>query len=62
MYVVYKLMYIKYVYFKQTYKIKLIKLINLYEFIKDNQITAEDLWKDGIHLTETGQVFSARNL
>ena len=55
-------MYIKYVYFKQTYKIKLIKLINLYEFIKDNQITAEDLWKDGIHLTETGQVFSARNL
>ena len=32
------------------------------EFIERNQITAKDLWKDGIHLTEPGKVFLARNL
>ena len=32
------------------------------EFIEHNQITTKDLWKDGIHLTECGKVFLARNL
>ena len=32
------------------------------EFIEQNQITATDLWKDDIHLAESGKVFLARNL
>ena len=32
------------------------------EFIEHNQITATDLWKDDIHLAESGKVFLARNL
>ena len=33
-----------------------------FEFIEHNQITAKDLWKGGIHLTECGKVFSGRIL
>ena len=32
------------------------------EFIEHNQITAKDLWKDGVHLKESGKVFIAKNL
>ena len=32
------------------------------EFIEHNQITAKGLWKDGAHLTVSGEVFLARNL
>ena len=33
-----------------------------FEFIEHNQITAKDLWKDGVNLTESGKVYLARNL
>ena len=33
-----------------------------FEFIENNQITANDLWKDSIHLAESGKIFLARNL
>ena len=33
-----------------------------FEFIEHNQITNKALWKDGLHLTEFGKVFLARNL
>ena len=38
------------------------KISNKSEFIEHNQITATDLWKDSIHLAESGKVFLARNL
>ena len=34
---------------------------NNFEFIAHNQIAAKDLWKDNVHLTESGKVFLARN-
>ena len=33
---------------------------NNFEFIEHNQITAKDLWKDGVHLTESDKVFLDR--
>ena len=41
---------------------KNICISNNFEFTEHNQITAKDLWKDGVHLTESGKVFLARNL
>ena len=41
---------------------KNICISNNFEFIEHNQIAAKDLWKDCIHLTESGKVFLARNL
>ena len=35
--------------------------LNNFEFIAHNQIAAKDLWKDNVHLTESGKVFLARN-
>ena len=35
---------------------------NNFEFIEHNQITTKDLWKDGVHLTESGKVFLGRHL
>ena len=35
---------------------------NNFEFIKYNQKTAKDLWKDGVHLRESGKVYLVRNL
>ena len=35
---------------------------NNFEFIEHYQIIARDLWRDGVHLTESGKVFLARNL
>ena len=32
------------------------------EFIEHNQITAKDLWKNGVHIKESGKVFIAKNL
>ena len=32
------------------------------EFIEHNQINAKDLWKDSVHLKETGKVFIVKNL
>ena len=42
--------------------IKNMCISNNVEFIEHNQITAKDLWKDDVHLTESGKVFLARNL
>ena len=35
---------------------------NDFEFIEHNRKTAKDLWKDDLHLTESGKVFLAQNL
>ena len=46
-----------------TYEdIKSMCISNNFEFIEHNQITAKDLWKDSVHLTESGKVYLARNL
>ena len=42
--------------------IKIMYISNNFEFIEHNQIAARDLWRDGVHLTESGKVFLARNL
>ena len=34
---------------------------NNFEFIKHDQITFKDLWKDDTHLADSGKVFLARN-
>ena len=34
---------------------------NNFEFIEHNQITAKDLWKGGVHLTESDKVFLDRS-
>ena len=30
--------------------------------MEHNEITAKDLWKDGVYLTESGKVFLVQNL
>ena len=42
--------------------IKSMCISNNFEFIEHNQKTAKDLWKDGVHLRESGKVYLARNL
>ena len=42
--------------------IKSMCILNNCEFIEHNQITAKDLRKDGVHLTESNKVYLARNL
>ena len=35
---------------------------NNFESIEHDQITAKDLWEDGVHLTESGKIFLGWNL
>ena len=42
--------------------IKSMCISNNFEFIEYNQKTAKDLWKDGVHLRESGKVYLAQNL
>ena len=40
---------------------KKMRTYNNFEFIKHDQITFKDLWKDDTHLADSGKVFLARN-
>ena len=42
-------------------KIRELCIQNNYEFISDTQINKRDLWRDGIHLQESGKILIAKN-
>ena len=42
-------------------KIRELRIQNNYEFISNMQINKCDLWRDGLHLRESGKILIAKN-